>query len=40
MFKVPNLRHSLDEDMLMRLKVVRPALIWNRVIDRYFWRDI
>jgi len=30
MFKVPNLRHSLDEDMLMRLMAVMPRSYLER----------
>jgi len=40
MFKVPNLRHSLDEDMLMRLMVVMPRSYLERGIGRYFYGDI
>jgi len=30
MFKVPNLRHSLDEDILMRLVMVMPRSYLER----------
>jgi len=37
---VPNLRRSLDEDMLMRLVTVIPRSHLERKIDRNFYRDI
>ena len=40
MFKVPNLRHSLDEDMLKRLVMVIPHSHLERGIDRNFCQDI
>jgi len=34
MFKVPNLRHNLDEDMLIRLMVVIPRSYLERGTSR------
>jgi len=39
-FKIPNHRGNLDDNMLMPLVVIIPVLIWNEVIDKYFQRDI
>jgi hypothetical protein len=40
MLKVPNLKHSLDGDMLMGLVMIIQHSYLERGIDKYFCQDI